>query len=295
MKSPLDVLNSYPSHDYTLSGAYASRRTLCGEKPFLLFAGTTVTWNGFADQVDKLAAALQVRGVAKGDRVAIMARNHIGHVLTLFAVARLGAIMVPVNPDFRLEETRFVLTHAEVSGVIASQETVAVVRSAVAGAKITPWLVLLDGAEQGAQSFDSLLAAALTSNPHNAGTADDTCVIVYTSGTTGMPKGVMHSQRNFITAGEAFVQRVYLQDSDRVMVVLPLFHMNALFYSIAGTLAAGASAVIVPKFSASTFWQTAADTGATEVNIIDAMGTILQSRSQRVPARSQDSCRLRRA
>jgi crotonobetaine/carnitine-CoA ligase len=62
------------------------------------------------------------------------------------------------------------------------------------------------------------------------------------------------------------------------MIVLPLFHINALFYSVAGTLAAGASMVIVPRFSATTFWHTAADSGATEVNIIDAIGTILVNR-----------------
>jgi crotonobetaine/carnitine-CoA ligase len=62
------------------------------------------------------------------------------------------------------------------------------------------------------------------------------------------------------------------------MIVLPLFHINALFYSVAGTLAAGAGMAIVPRFSASTFWQTAVDTGATEVNIIEAIGTILKNR-----------------
>jgi crotonobetaine/carnitine-CoA ligase len=109
-------------------------------------------------------------------------------------------------------------------------------------------------------------------------TADDTVLIVYTSGTTGFPKGAMHSQRSFVTGGEAFVQRVHLQEHDRVMIVLPLFHINALFYSVAGTLAAGCSMIVVPRFSASTFWHTAADYGATEVNIIEAVGTILKNR-----------------
>ena len=218
------------------------------------------------------------RGLRKGDRVAVMARNHIGHVLTLMAAARLGAIMVPVNPDFGVEEARYVLTHAEVAGVIASPETLATVRQANAGAREAPWLMLLDGSDDGAPSMDRLIQDAGAGEPPNAGSPDDTCVIVYTSGTTGLPKGVMHSQRSFVAAGEAFVQRVHLQDSDRVMVLLPLFHMNALFYSIAGTLTAGASALIVPKFSASTFWQTAADNGATEVNFIEAIGAILQSR-----------------
>ena len=109
MKLPLEVLNLYPAHDYTLSGAYASRRVSCGHKPFLLFAGMSLSWDKFGTDVAKLAQAFHARGVRSGDRVAIMARNHVGHVLTLFAVARLGAIMVPVNPDFGVEEARCVL------------------------------------------------------------------------------------------------------------------------------------------------------------------------------------------
>ena len=88
----------------------------------------------------------------------------------------------------------------------------------------------------------------------------------------------MHSQKSFVLCGEAFVQRVYLQDDDRVMIVLPLFHVNALFYSLAGTLAAGCSMVVVPRFSASTFWDTAVAAGATEVNLIEAIGAMLKNR-----------------
>jgi carnitine-CoA ligase len=278
MKSPLEVLNLYPAHDDTLHGAFASRLAARGRRPFLLFADKSLTWEAFDSTSTRLAEAFGARGIRWGDRIAVMARNHVGHVLTLFAAARLGAIMVPVNPDFGAEEARYVLTHAEVSGVIASTETLAIVRRAVSDRRTPPWMILLDGDDDDAPPLDRVLAQAQGADLPNVGAPDDTCVIVYTSGTTGVPKGVMHSQRNFVTAGEAFVQRVHLQDGDRVMIVLPLFHVNALFYSVAGTLAAGASAIIVARFSASTFWQTAADHGATEVNIIDAIGTILKSR-----------------
>jgi long-subunit acyl-CoA synthetase (AMP-forming) len=69
--------------------------------------------------------------------------------------------------------------------------------------------------------------------------------LLYTSGTTGFPKGVMHSQKNFVMAGEGFVARMWLQADDRLMCILPMFHINALFYSLAGTFAAG-SLVLVP-------------------------------------------------
>ena len=82
-------------------------------------------------------------------------------------------------------------------------------------------------------------------------------------------------------AGEGFVERMHLQPEDRLLCVLPLFHINALFYSLGGTLAAGARWCWRRGSSASGFWQLAAETGATEVNIIAAVGTILQRRPRR--------------
>src|SRR5262249_12657583 len=102
--------------------------------------------------------------------------------------------------------------------------------------------------------------------------------IIYTSGTTGFPKGAMHSQRNFVTAGEGFVARLDLQPDERLLAVLPLFHLNALFYSLGGALAAGASLAVAERFSASRFWPLVQASGATQLNIIAAIGTILAQR-----------------
>jgi carnitine-CoA ligase len=278
LKSPLDVLRSYAAHDYTLKGAFASRATPDPNRPFLLHDQTTWSWRAFELQAEKTAALFVELGVRKGDRVAVMGRNSDCHVLVLFAVARIGAIMVPVNPEFGRDEAGYVLRHAEVSGVVASGEALGVAREASAGLAKAPWFLTFDAPADGAPSLCEAAERAPLRTPQSAGGADDTVLIVYTSGTTGFPKGAMHSQRSFVLGGEAFVQRVYLQPHDRVMIVLPLFHMNALFYSVAGTLAAGCSMVIVPRFSASTFWHTAADYGATEVNIIEAIGTILINR-----------------
>ncbi len=278
MKRPLEVLKLYPEHDYTLAGAFESRARSGPQRPFILFAGKTWSWAGFGAAAQKTACLLVARGVSKGDRVAVMARNHEGHVLALFALARLGAIMVPINPEFGVKEAHYVLHHAEVSGLITATDTLDTARSACEGLATTPWFMLFDGQAADAPNFfGEIERAAEVEMPPPAG-PDDTVLIIYTSGTTGFPKGAMHSQRSFVTCGEAFVQRVFLQDVDRVMIILPLFHVNALFYSLAGTLAAGASAVVVPKFSASTFWQTAIETGATEVNVIEAIGTILINR-----------------
>lgn len=278
MKKPLEVLHLYPAHDYTLAGAYASRAACDPRRMLMRYGDRTWTWAAFGEAVERCAGLLLDRGIRRGDRVAVMGRNSDGHVLMLFALARIGAIMVPVNPDYGVQEARYVLHHAEVSAVVASTDTLGVARAACEGLATRPWFALLDGGAPDAPLLSELVAQASPAAAAPDATADDTCLIVYTSGTTGFPKGAMHSQRNFVTGGEAFVQRVYLQDDDRVMIVLPLFHINALFYSLAGTLAAGCSMVIVPRFSASTFWQAVVDTGATEVNIIEAIGTILKAR-----------------
>lgn len=277
MKKPLEVLKRYPAHDYTLNGAFASRAGEDPDRAFLLYGGKTWSWREFAGTADAVARMLRARGVGKGDRVAVMARNSAGHIIMLFALARIGAIMVPVNPEFGVTEARYVLHHAEVRGVAADAETLGVAREAAEGLSGPPWFVLLEGSRDDAPNLQALAEAAPAATLPAAG-PDDTCLIVYTSGTTGFPKGAMHSQRSFVTCGEAFVQRVYLQDDDRVMIVLPLFHINALFYSVAGTLAAGCSMFIAGKFSASAFWKTAAEHRATEVNIIEAIGTILKNR-----------------
>jgi crotonobetaine/carnitine-CoA ligase len=282
MKKPLEVLRLYAEHNYTLSGAFTSRAARDPQREFIFFNGKSWSWQSFGEAVERTARLFVSRGIRKGDRVGVMARNCDGHVLALFSLARIGAIMVPVNPEFGVQEAKYVFHHAGVGAVLAASDTLAVARQAAEGLPTPPWFALLDKESDGLPLLSDLAAYVGKSTPPVVlpadVTADDTVLIVYTSGTTGFPKGAMHSQRSFVTGGEAFVQRVYLQDDDRVMVVLPMFHINANFYSVAGTLAAGASLVIVPKFSASAFWQVAADTGVTEVNIIEAMGTILQNR-----------------
>lgn len=278
MKSPLEVIQIYDAHDYSLHGAYASRMRRDPRRPFIVHEGRTWSWQEFHDLTSRLARVLAARGICKGDRVAVMARNSPAHVQMLLALARLGAIMVPVNPEFGVTEARYVMHHAGVAAVACSAEALAVAQEAAADILPAPWFTLLDGAANGVPLLTDLIAAAPDVALPAAGEADDTCLIVYTSGTTGFPKGAMHSQRSFVTGGEAYVQRIHVQPEERLMIVLPLFHINALFYSVAGTLAGGACMIIVPRFSASTFWQIAADTGATAVNIIEAIGTILTKR-----------------
>jgi acyl-CoA synthetase (AMP-forming)/AMP-acid ligase II len=138
--SPLEVIRSYPPHDYTLGGLLASRARHAG---FLLYPATT--YATFQRQIEGAAGMLLARGIDHGERVAVMPRNSDHYVLLFFALARIGAIMVPVNPDFGAREAGYILAHAAVSAVAASEAALPVVREAIAGMEVQPWLMLMDG------------------------------------------------------------------------------------------------------------------------------------------------------
>jgi len=279
MQPPLAVLQRYPPHDHTLGGLLASRAHEDSARTLLRYEGRELSYADFAARADAAAHALAARGIGAGDRVGVMANNSADYVVLLFALARLGAILVPVNPEYGAQEAGYILQHAAVRAIATVPSALATAREAARPLEPAAWFFMLEGESEGMPRFDDLIAKApaLVALPP-APSPDATCLMLYTSGTTGFPKGVMHSQRSFVMAGEGFVARMWLQREDRLMCILPMFHINALFYTIAGTFAAGASVVIVPRFSASQFWKTAAASGATQVNIIAAVGNILARR-----------------
>ena len=282
MLTSLEVLRLYPPHSGTIASALQSRASVAGDREFVSFQGHSWCYREVVDVVSRTAAVLHARGVKPGDRVGVMSPNHPASVFVLFALARLGAIMVPVNPDYGVDEARYVFNHAEVCGVICSASALPTVQAACGSLAVMPWLMLNAASEEpptGGLSVLSLLADAWAGAlPEPLENPDATCIFIYTSGTTGFPKGVMHSQRSLLTAGEGFVERMHLQPQDRLLCVLPMFHINAIFYSLAGSLAAGAALILEPRFSASKFWATVKESGATEVNTIAAASSILMRR-----------------
>src|SRR5207253_6836508 len=147
-----------------------------------------------------------------------------------------------------------------------------------------PPLGVLD-AEELTKGWDTMAAPAAGPPPVPPVSHADAAVLIPTSGTTGRSKLVMQTHRAYAMAGEGFPYWMELDATDRLMTSLPLFHVNAPAYSILGSLACGAGLILLPRFSASGFLDSARRHGATEFNAIGAMLEILM----RQPPRPDDA------
>lgn len=269
MKS-IEVLRLYDKHDYTLSSLLESRAKKKLQNICLAYERErSHNWGTFQNWVAGLSEKLAKENLKQGDKVAIVSRNSDLYVALFFAIADQGLIAVPLNPDLNEKETEYILKHSEAKLLVSADEVF--LKSKKISEALDCKLAKLD---------DTFLKAKASKLSHK-GKAEDACLILYTSGTTGFPKGVLHSQKNTVMAGEAFVERMLLDPSDRLLCILPFFHINALFYSMMGAFAAGATLLVTQKFSASKFWDLATELKATQVNIIAAIGNILAQRDRK--------------
>ena len=197
------------------------------------------------------------------------ARNTAPYLLCLLAVIAAGAVAVPVNPAS---------APAELAGLAGQvRPRLLVTDPTLAGLVEAAGITGVPGA-----SADELAGpAAGSAELQVRARPDDLAVLIPTSGTTGRSKLVMQTHRAYAMAGEGFPYWMGLDRDDRLMTSLPLFHINATAYSVLGSLACGAGLVLLPRFSASGFLDSARRHGATEFNAIGAMLEILMRQPER--------------
>jgi crotonobetaine/carnitine-CoA ligase len=250
------------------------------DKVYLVFEDQEWTYRQFDQHVNQAANAFLELRIHKGDRVCIMLNNSPEFLFSWFGLNKIGGIMVPINTSFKATEAHYIVEHCEAKGIVVSAETLDVALSLQERSSTLGWIGVFDKGSRGSlinlsRLFDqsSNLLEEIPIEDHAISS------IIYTSGTTGLPKGVMHTQNSYILCGEAMILRAGLLSEDRLMVILPLFHANAQFYSTMGSLAVGASLVVIPRFSASQFWHQSKQYCVTQFNFIGAIGRILASRS----------------
>ncbi len=247
------------------------------DKPAYLFIGQPLSFSTLQAQAEALAGWLQAHGVAKGDRVAVFMQNCPQFVVAVHAVLRADAVVVPVNPMNKADEfghyitdpgTKVVLTTADLAAVVADADArlpadqrlrhiVATRFTDAMPTELDPaetpnpallqWLLTDPALPAGTVRWTDALAAGHQPGPHTAA-PDDLALLPYTSGTTGLPKGCMHSHRTLMhnviggaVWGHGGPEAVGLG-------VVPMFHITGFIYGALGSVAAGSTTVILPRW-----------------------------------------------
>ena len=233
------------------SARWPDRRALVFDE-----TGDSLTFSQLATRVDRFAAALAAAAIGPGDRVGIMLPNRVEWPLAWLGLARIGAVMVPINTGYRTTDAGFVLEHAGVRAVIATGELVPLLRNVRAAAGVTFEILCIDGdADGGALDFAALIEAHAHDPPPAVEIDSHTLVNVqYTSGTTGEPKGCMLSHSWFMRfAWRVMVLHDGLDEADTILTSQPFYYVDPQ-WNLAVALLSGATLVVLDRFHPSTFW-----------------------------------------
>jgi fatty-acyl-CoA synthase len=233
----------------TISDQVGRHAAKIGSAPALAFGPHTRTYAELDKRVGRLAAALAARGVQRGERIAILALNGIEYVETMLAAARLGAITVPLNFRFVADEAAYVLAD---SGAVALVVDAALAQLAAAARSRNPVATCLvfggdaDDAGPGAESYEDALAAAEPVDPPDIAD-DDAALIMYTSGTTGRPKGAVLTHRNLFMHAASYIAHLGITPDNRTWLAgSPMFHIAGVS-SMLTYLLLGGRTVITPS------------------------------------------------
>ena len=218
------------------------------DKPAIYFEGATLSYAALNTRIEQTACALKsALGVNRGDRVAILSLNRPDYLVLLYACARLGALLVPLNWRLAVPEQLFILSNAGVKVLVLEQAFAAILP--VLDEKLADTAVIgLDFAPPRGTTWGNLLTPARGDgrNPH----ADLSCplLIVYTSGTTGLPKGAVLRQEALLWNGVMSQHMHGLTSDDHVLTVLPFFHVGGLNIQTTPALHHGATVTIHSRF-----------------------------------------------
>jgi crotonobetaine/carnitine-CoA ligase len=249
----------------------------------------------FADlqtNANRIAAGFVCKGLARGDRVAAMMRNHPEFVETLIACSITGALFVPVDPRTRGEKLAYMLRHAGCTGIVCADYCLAEIDAARRRLPDLKWVMALETAEEapalssfaGVESLRAWLRTPAPTIDVRIDSPDAPLQIMYTSGTTGDPKGIVGANFRFCAAGMLGMLFGYRPD-ERPYTGLSLTHGNAQSVTLAPALTMGLRAVFSRRFTKSKLWDVCRTHGCTTFSLVGGMATAIYSE----PARPNDA------
>jgi len=237
--------------------------TLQPEKTAYHFMGKDTSYAEFDDSVSKFASALQGLGIEKGDHVAFLLGNSPHFLISLYATMRVGAIVIPVNPIYTPAEISYIIHNSDAKAVIALDALLPLVEQASGAFPTVTSYIICETDPSAAEkmaalpaelkvkvhSFTRLLATAKSDVKPVAIDENETAIILYTSGTTGSPKGAMLTHKNIYSNARDVADYLGFAHDDRVVATLPVFHVFALTVVVNAPLLSGATIILVPRFS----------------------------------------------
>jgi crotonobetaine/carnitine-CoA ligase len=245
----------------------------------------------FADlqtNANRIAAGLIGKGVARGDRLALMMRNHPEFVETMIACSIAGALAVPIDPRTRGEKLAYMLRNAGCSGVVCADYCLAELDSVCPQVPDLAWVLAVESGEprdplssfRGVEPLAEMLSKPAATADLRADGPDSPLQIMYTSGTTGDPKGIVGDNFRFCAAGMLGALCGFGPD-DRPYTGLSLTHGNAQAFTLAPALSMGLRAVFSRRFTKSKLWDVCHHYGCTSFSLVGGMATAIYSQPER--------------
>ena len=229
-----------------------------------------LTFGQLAQSCEQVALLLRTHGLRRGDTVSLVMPNGLMTLQLLLGAMAGGWCVNPVNLLSQPEQMRYVLGHSDCKLVMVCPQWEQAVRGMLAALARPVALIVIDP-DAVELPISAGTAADISQTDRGSISADTIALLMYTSGTTGVPKGVMLSQRNLVSNALAISAEHGLTSNDRVLAVLPLYHINAFAVTMLAPLAHGGSLAMPPKFSTARFWDQASDTQCTWLNVVPTM------------------------
>ncbi len=222
------------------------------EKTAYYFMDEATTYEQLNESVNRFASGLAKAGIGRGDHVALLLGNSPHFIISLYGIMRVGATAIPINPTYTPSEISYILKDGDVKAVIALDQLVPYIdQLRVAAPKIEHYIICETGAQlsEGMETFSGILQSGESDFTPVSVDSEDTAVILYTSGTTGKPKGAMLTHGNLYSNARDIRDYLEMDDEDTVITTLPVFHVFSLTVVLNAPLISGSALIIVPRFS----------------------------------------------
>jgi long-chain acyl-CoA synthetase len=273
------------SSEKNIGELLARRMAAAPDRKFLFSEadGREFTCADFLGATDRAAAMLTAQGIAKGDVVSLLMPNSAEYIIGYFACWKIGALAGPVNSLLKEHEIEFVMNNSEAKAILVHSEFQPIIEGMRSKLPHLQSVINFDNEAEVTQSCQKpdrqggQLAGEAPPDGRASDTIalDDDAIIIYTSGTTGKPKGCLLTHGNIIANARQISRWLNFAEDDRLLTIMPLFHMNAVSVTTMSALYAGGSTVVSPKFSGSKFWNIISDYQITSFGSVATMLSML--------------------